>query len=56
MRRQHVHYYLALAAEQRPQYIVFPDPAWVRRLDQHYENFRAALAWSYTDTSHSESF
>jgi predicted ATPase/transcriptional regulator with XRE-family HTH domain len=46
LRRRHAAYYLALAEEAKPQLEQAQQGIWWRRLEQEYDNLRAALAWS----------
>jgi predicted ATPase/Tfp pilus assembly protein PilF len=43
MRRQHAHYFLALAEEAEPQLMRAEQQAWLGRLAVEYDNLRAAL-------------
>ena len=49
LRRQHAHYYLALAEEESPKY-----DKWTRRLEREYDNLCLALAWSQTAAGDAE--
>jgi predicted ATPase/DNA-binding SARP family transcriptional activator len=43
MRRQHAHFFLALAQEAEPQLVGAEQVAWLNRLEQEHDNLRAVL-------------
>jgi len=46
LRRQHLAYYLTLAEEAELQLIGARQLEWLRRLEEEYDNIRAALEWA----------
>jgi len=44
-RQAHAAYYLALVEEDKPEPWGKPQAAWLQRLEQEYDNLRAALQW-----------
>src|SRR5262249_58445138 len=46
VRRQHAHFFLALAEAAEPQLECAGQQAWLDRLEVEHDNLRAALAWS----------
>jgi predicted ATPase/DNA-binding CsgD family transcriptional regulator len=44
-RQAHAQYYLALAEEAEPELFGTRQAMWLNRLEQKYDNFRAALLW-----------
>ncbi len=44
-RQAHAQYYLALAEEAEPELFGSRQAMWLNRLEQKYDNFRAALLW-----------
>ena len=45
-RQRHADYYLALAEQAEPELWGPEEQAWLRRLEQEHENFRAVLRWA----------
>ncbi|MBI4770417.1 MAG: tetratricopeptide repeat protein, partial [Chloroflexi bacterium] len=48
-RRRHGAYYLALAEQAEPELKGSQQAAWLERLEQEHDNFRAALDWAVTE-------
>ena len=53
LRRRHAEFFLALAEMAKPKMLGSQQVVWVHRLEQEYENLRAALKWA-TDCQEAE--
>jgi hypothetical protein len=51
IRRQHAHFFLALATEAEPELRGAGQLVWLQRLDADHDNLRAALEWSHRETA-----
>jgi predicted ATPase/class 3 adenylate cyclase len=49
VRERHRDYFLALAEEAKPKLNGVEQAAWLRRLEEEYDNFRAGLNWSIVE-------
>ena len=46
LRRRHAEFFLALAEMAKPKLFGSQQVVWINRLEQEYENLRAALKWA----------